>query len=749
MTDYKVAGLGHARIDAPDKASGSAKYAADVPSGRSLVGLVLGSPHPYAKVKSVDAAAARRIPGVRAVLTREEAPRIRFGANIKDQSWFAQDGFVRYGGEPVAAVAAEDMDAAREAIASIRVDYEVLEPVVNGLDSRAGKGLAVHADWRELGLGPNGEKNVIARFEKEIGNVEAGYREADRVFEHTFSTPFVHAGYIEPHACTAEAGADGKVTIWTTTQDAWSIRADVAEALGYPATQVRVIPTEIGGGFGAKLKSTYEHIAALLALKTDQAVHMEMTREEDHNGVNPRHPHFITIRTAVKNDGALVARELDVTMDHGAYGRGAPFQCSSKMLMGSSSYRIPNVRIRACTVYSNGPICGPVRAPSGPQYHFATEVQMDIIAREMGMDPLELRRINSLQPGDETLAGKERKPSMRGVLDAAAVEGKWGQRVEANGELEGEGWRLGRGIACGYWPGPGEASSCAVRLNQDGTAQVIAGTVNLTGMSTSICQLAAEELGVGLDDVRYTNGDTDSVPESSAASGSKATRAVGMAALSAARDLRNKILHVASVRLEAAAEDLVLEDGRVKVAGAPERSLTLAEVAAAAPAIQGFLIGQGESAKPPPCPIHTGQVADVAVNPELGEIRVLRLTCVQDVGFAINPLSVVGQIEGAMLQGLGMALMEEQPRRPDGNLHGDTFHEYLIPTSMDMPELHAVLYDNPAEGTPYGMRGVGEPPIVATAAAIVNAIQDAVGVPVFSLPVGPHHIREALAAGEA
>ena len=287
---------------------------------------------------------------------------------------------------------------------------------------------------------------------------------------------------------------------------------------------------------------------------------------------------------------------------------------------------------------------------------------------------------------------------MRSVLDSTAVEGKWGEKIEANGEVQGDGWKLGRGIACGYWPGPGEASSCTVRLNQDGTVQVVAGTVNLTGMSTSICQLAAEELGVSLDEVRYSNGDTDSVPESSAASGSKATRAVGMATLSAARDLRDKILNVASIKLEAAADDLVLEDGQVKVGSAPDRALTLAQVAKAAPEIQGFLIGQGESAKPPPCPIHTGQIADVAVNPELGEIRVLRLTCVQDVGFAINPLSVVGQIEGAMIQGLGLALMEEQPRRPDGNLHGDTFHEYLIPTSMDMPELNAVLYGQSGRG---------------------------------------------------
>jgi CO/xanthine dehydrogenase Mo-binding subunit len=546
------------------------------------------------------------------------------------------------------------------------VQYEVLEPIINALESRAGKGLAVHENWQELTLGPGADKNLIARFEREIGNVESGFAEVDRIFEHTFFTPFVHAGYIEPHACMAEAGVDGKVTIWTSTQDAWAIRADVSEALGCPVTKVRVVPTEIGGGFGAKIRGTIEHIAALLAQRSGRPIRLEMTREEDHQGVNPRHPHFITIRTGAKLDGTLVARELDVTMDHGAYGRGAPFQCSSKMGMGSSTYRIPNVRIKACTVYTNAPICGPVRAPSGPQYHLATEVHMDIIARELGIDPLELRRKNALQPGDETLAGKERNPSMLAVLNRASEEVNWGSSIQSNGELEGSGWKLGRGIACGYWPGPGEAASCSVRLNVDGTVQVVAGTVNLTGMSTSICQLAAEELGVGLEDVSYSNGDTDSAPESTAASGSKATRSVGMAAMNAAKDLQDKILSVAGGKLEADPADLVLEEGMVKVASSPDRFVTLAQVAKEAPAIQGFLIGQGESAKPPPCPIHTAQVAEVAVNQDLGEVRVLRLICAQDVGFAINPLSVEGQIEGAMVQGLGLALMEEQPRSEEG-----------------------------------------------------------------------------------
>ncbi|MBI2177750.1 MAG: xanthine dehydrogenase family protein [Candidatus Tectomicrobia bacterium] len=747
MADYRVAGKALTRIDTPDKAAGTACFGADVPVARALVGRVLGSPHAFARVLSVDASRARRIPGVRYVLTREECPGIRFGGDIKDQSWLAKDGCVRYVGEPVAAVAAETLEAAQAALEAVRVRYAPLAPVVDPIASREGRTLLLHEDWKQLKLGPGGEGNVLARFEKTIGSPDSGFARADRVFEHTFLTPHAHAGYIEPHACTAEAGADGKVTIWTTTQDAWAIRADVAEALGLPATKVRVIPTEIGGGFGSKLKSTFEHIAALLALRTGQAVRMEMSREEDHRGVNPRHPHVFTIKTGVKRDGTMVARELDVTMEHGAYGRGAPFQCSSKMGMASSVYRIPDVRVKACTVYTNAPVAGPVRAPSGPQYHFATEVHTDIIARELGIDPLEFRRLNALRPGDKSLAGTHQDGSMQKVMERAAAEGRWGQPVPRRADLpEEEGWRYGRGIACGFWHGPGEASSCSVRLNGDGSLQVMSGTVNLTGASTSLCQLAAESLGVRLDNVRYTTGDTDTVPESTAASGSKATRSVGAAVLSAVRDLRKKILDVAGAKLEAAPGDLVLEDGKVKVASAPERSLTLAQVAKAAPEIVGFLIGQGASPKPPACPIYIAQVAEVAVRPELGEVRVLRLVCVQDVGFAINPLSVEGQIEGAMVQGMGLALMEEQFRHPDGRLGGESLHEYLLPTSMDMPELKAILFDNPAEGTPLGMRGVGEPPIVATAAAIVNAIQDAAGVPFFSIPVGPHHLRKALAA---
>ncbi|MBI3127537.1 MAG: xanthine dehydrogenase family protein [Candidatus Tectomicrobia bacterium] len=748
MNDYKVAGKGLARIDTPDKAAGTACFGADVPAVRPLAGRVLGTPHAFARVLSVDASRARKIPGVRYVLTRDECPDIRFGGDIKDQSWLGKDGYVRYVGDPVAAVAAETPEAAQAAIDAIRVRYEPLAPVVDPIASREGRTLLVHEDWKELkGLGPQAEGNVLGRFEKTLGDPGAAFAQADVVLEHTFRTPHVHAGYIEPHACTAEAGADGKVTVWTTTQDAWAIRADVAEALGLPATKVRVIPTEIGGGFGSKLKSIYEHIAALLALRTGRAVRMEMSREEDHRAVNPRHPHVFTIKTGVKRDGTLVAREMDVTMDHGAYGRGAPFQCSSKMVMASALYRVSGVRVKACTVYSNAPVAGPVRAPSGPQYHFATEVHTDIVARELGMDPLEFRRKNALRPGDKTLAGVTRDDAMAKVMERAAAEVRWGQPVPRRPDLpEEEGWRYGRGIACGFWHGPGEASSCSLRLNPDGTVQMMSGTVNLTGASTSLCQLVAEELGLGLDHVRYAVGDTDTVPQSTAASGSKATRSVAGAAMKAVKDLRKKILEVAGAKLEAAPGDLLIEEGKVKVASARDRFLTLAQVAKAAPEVTGYLIGDGASPRPPACPIYTAQAAEVAVHPELGEVRVLRLVGVQDVGFAINPLSVEGQIEGAMVQGMGLALMEEQFRHPNGRLSGETLHEYLLPTSMDMPELKVILYDNPAEGTPFGMRGVGEPPIVATAAAIVNAIQDAVGVPFFSIPVGPHHLRKALAA---
>ncbi|MEE9276108.1 MAG: molybdopterin cofactor-binding domain-containing protein, partial [bacterium] len=669
----------------------------------------------------------------------------RWGGDIKDQSWFARDGFVRFVGDPVAAVAAETLEAAQAAIEAIRVRYEVLSPVTDLLAARAGEGPLVHEDWAGIGLGPGGGRNVIARFERSLGDVDAGFAQSDRVFEHTFTAPFMHPCYIELHACTAEAAADGKVTVWATTQSLYDLRDDLCDALGLPQSKVRVVPTEIGGGFGGKIHTTVEHIAALLAIRSGRVVRLEMTREEDHNSVNPRHPHHFRIRTGVNLDGTLVAREVDVTMDHGAYGRGAPFQCSSKMLMASSSYAIPNVRVIAASVYTNAPVCGPVRAPSGPQYHFATEVHLDIIARELGIDPFEIRRRNALTEGDVSLAGVEPGEALGSVLARAAEEGEWGTPIRANGRLDGEGWRLGRGMACGYWHGPGGAASCSIRLDTDGTFQIMSGSVNLTGATTSMCQLAAEELGVDLDRMRFTSGDTDSTPMSIRAAGSMMTRSLGSAVLNAAKDAREKIFRIAAEKLEASPEDLELEGGRVRVRSAPDRSMTMAQVAAAAPDVTGFFLASGDSPKPPPCPIHTAQVAEVAVNPELGEVRVLRLTCVQDVGFAINPLSVEGQIEGAMVQGMGIALMEEQARTAGGQIHGASLHEYLIPTSLDMPELKAVLLDNPAEGTPYGARGVGEPPIVATAAAIVNAMQDAVGQPFFSLPVGPHHVREALA----
>ena len=744
MAEYEVAGRGLARVDAPDKAAGRAKFAADVPANQALIGLVLRSPHAHARVLSVDVGRARRISGVRAVVSGADCPEVRFGAEIKDQSLLAREGVVRYAGEPVAAVAAESLEAAQAALEAVRVRYEVLEPVVDAIAAREGKGPVLHENWSQIGLGPGGEGNVIARYEKLVGDPEAGFAAADRVFEHTFTTPFSHAAYIEPHACLAEAGANGRVTIWTTTQSPFDARADVAEALGMPESQVRIVPTEIGGGFGGKIRVCIEPIAALLTMRTGQPVRLEMTREEDHIGVNPRHSFHIRIRTGVKADGTFVARDMDLTLDHGAYGRGAQYTASSKLIMAASSYRIPSVRIRSCIVYSNAPVCGPVRAPGGPQFHFATEVHLDLIARGMGLDPFALRRRNAIRAGETSLFGFQQDDGLMRVLDRTGEEVGWKTPVRAGEAFpDGPGWRFGRGMACGFWPGPGGGASCAMRLNEDGSVQVVAGSVNLTGATTSMCQIAAEELSVGLDAVHYESGDTDTAPRSVIAAGSMMTRSLGAAVLNGARDLKEKILAVAAEKLEAAPEDLALKGGRVFVRAAPERGMTLGEVAKAAPGVRGFLLGAGENAAPPPCPIHTAQVAEVAVHPELGEVRVLRLTCVQDVGFAINPLSVAGQIEGGMVQGMGLALMEEQPRSPEGQLAGASFHEYLIPTSLDMPELKAVLLENPARGkaNPYGARGVGEPPIIATAAAIANAILDATGKAFFSLPIGPHHIR--------
>lgn len=744
MNEYKVAGKSIPRYDLPDKAVGAAKFAADITSSQHLVSLVLRSPLPHARIVSMYTEEAKKIPGVRTVLIGNDCPSHHFGLEIKDMCWLARDGYVRYIGDPVAAVAAESIDAAQAALDSIIVNYESLEPVVNLLEARDSTGPLVHEDWENVGLGPNGDGNVIGRYEMSMGDVKIAMENADHIFEHTFQTPYAHSGYIEPHACAAEPGADGKITIWTTTQAPFVIREQVAAALGIPLTKVKVIPTEIGGGFGGKIHSFIEHIIALLALKSGRAVRHEMTREDDHNGVSPRQGLRIHLKTGVTSDGKILARETDVIVDHGAYGPSAPTQASSRIPMFTSCYNIPHSSVKMASVYTNGPICGSVRGPCGPQCFFATEVHLDIIAHELGLDPYEIRRKNAIRKGDVGLFGTQKDDGMLKVLESTANEGKWGEAIKTKGDLGGTGWKLGRGIAVSFWRGSGGASACTARLNADGSIQLLSGSVNLTGVTTSMCQIAAEMMDIGFEQVSFDSGDTDTAPESIHAAGSMLTRSMGAAVIVAVDDLKDKIREVAAEKLEADPEDLKIEGGRVFSISTPDRSMSLSEVAKAAPGVSGYIMGQGETQTPAFCPIYTAQIADVAVNPDSGEVKILRLVCSQDVGFAMNPTSVVGQMEGGMLQGIGLALMEEQPRDEVGNIYGGSLHEYLLPTSLDVPELKTVLVENKADDTPFGMRGVGEPPILAAPAAIMNAIADAIGTRFFEIPVGPHQICEAL-----
>ena len=744
MGEFKVAGKSIPRYDLPDKAAGMAKFAADVTTAQPLVSLVFRSPHPHARIVSISTQEAKKIPGARTVLVGNDCPSHHFGLEIKDICWLARDGYVRYIGDPIAAVAAESMDAAQAALGSIQVTYEILEPIVDLLAAREGKGPHVHKDWDKIGLGPNGEGNVIGRYEKSMGDVDIAMEKADHIFEHTFQTPYAHSGYIEPHACMAEPGADGKITIWTTTQAPFAIREQVAEALGVPLTKVKVIPTEIGGGFGGKIHSFIEHIVALLALKSGRAVRHEMPREDDHNGVSPRQGLRIHLKTGVTSDGTIMAREADIIVDHGAYGPGAPSQASSRIPMFTSCYNIPHTSVKMTSVYTNGPICGSVRGPSGPQCFFATEVHLDIIARELGIDPLEIRRKNAIRKGDTGLFGTQKDDGMLKVLESTAKEGNWGETINANANLEGPGWKLGRGLAVSFWRGNGGASACTARLNADGSVQLLSGSVNLTGATTSMCQIAAEEMDIALEQISFDSGDTDTAPESVRAAGSMVTRSMGAAVVVAVDNLKEKIRVVAAEKLEADPKDLKIEGGYVFSQSTPNRSMSLSEVAKAAPEVSGYIMGQGETQVPGPCPIYTAQIAEVAVNQDLGEVKVLRLVCSQDVGFAMNPTSVIGQMEGGMLQGVGLALMEEQPRDNAGKIYGGSLHEYLLPTSLDIPELKTIMIENKADDTPYGMRGAGEPPILATPAAIMNAIADAVDTRFFAIPVGPHHICEAV-----
>jgi len=740
----QVVGTSVPRIDTLEKVLGSGKFAADLHLPGLLHGKLRLSEHAHARVLAVDTSEAERLPGVQAVLTAWNTPEYRFGSDFEDQTLFARHK-VLHRGAVLAAVAATDLATAEAAAQCIRVTYEPLPAVLDVLEALKPDAPLLHEDLATYaGVNPvHVRGNVCAQSVVAWGDVEAGFRQADHIFEHTFTTSTVHQSYLEPMATVVQYEPGGKLTIWTSTQGTYVVRSRVASLLGLPMHKVRVIVPHVGGGFGGKLQTVLEPYCALLAQRTGRPVKIVMSREEEFFLGKPRSAGALYLKTGVTRDGLLVARQARMYFDTGFACHPRSSEIAPTIVRGP--YNIPHVRFEAYSVYTNKMGCGSFRGPGGIQAHFAGESQIDIICRELGLDPIAFRRRNGVQEGGTSGAGvRLRRVGMRQALDHAADTVHWDKPLPSR-----SGKKIGRGVACGEWRlGGGRGSGAWVKLNEDGTVHLLAGMSEIgSGSNTAMVQIAAEVLGVEADAVALVSGDTETTPFDMLTAASRVTVSVGNAVQHAAADAREQLLQLAADRLEANPADLACRGGRIFVEGSPDRGFTLGELVRYAQTRgSGPILGRGSFSSRVPQSLHpfSTQIVEVEVDEETGEVTLTRIVAAHDVGCAINPQNVEGQIQGGVTQAIGHTMMEEVKYSPEGEPLTAGFLDYKIPSSLDLPAIEPLIIEVPDEEGPFGARGIGEPPILAMAPAIANAIYDAVGVRITSLPITAEKVRQAL-----
>ena len=741
------------RTDAVEKVTGSAVYAEDVRLPRMVYGALVRSPFPHANILSIDTSAAVSHPAVRAVVTGRDIEMGYYGYELQDQRVFALEK-VRYLGEPVAAVAADTPDAAREAAALVKVDYQELPAVFDPEEAMSEDAPLVHEDQNAYHLDWESERkgNLCYRLEFGDGDVEQGFAEADQVVEGTYHTPEAHAGAIEPHSATAMSDPTGRITIWTTTQKPFAVRSYLAKALKRPISTFKVVPTHIGGGFGGKLFPVVEPYVVLLAERSGLPVQMTLSRDEEMAGAMLlRHPSKVRIKTGVMNDGSLVAHQVRMLFNTGAYGPYGPNTAALGSLMAGGPYRIPNLKITGLVTYTNNVPKGSIRCPSGPQMAFAVETHMDKVARAVGMDGLSFRLKNAWEDGDATCTGQPLAAvSLKECLQKAADAVEW-DKPRPPGS--------GKGLACNWWVSGTWGTQTLIETNEDATFRLISGCVDMGtgGLTSSVLQMAAEGLGVPADSIQLVRGDTDTLPWDHGHGGSRMTFTIARSAYEAAHDLKRQLLDEAADRLEAAPDDMVLEDGRVFVRGDPSNSIGLTEICynrhkkhgGPMVGVSSLLDDQPPTTKEHPiggfpAPSFCAHAVELAVDETTGEIDLKRYAAVHDVGKAVNPTGCEGQIEGGVAMGLGLAMMEEL-REIDGKVLNPSFADYLLISAEDMPPTQTILVEQPAVDGIMGIKGVGEPPIAPPTGAIANALADALDVDVSRLPLTPEQVSALIA----
>ncbi len=739
------------RRDAEPKLRGDARYTDDVHLPGLLHARLVTSPYAHARIVRIECDAARRTPGVVAVFTGHDLLPEGPEPAERARHLLARDKVI-YAGQPVAIVVAESAYAAADAAALVEVEYEQLPAVVDPLAAMTPEAPVIRpkeleGEWAEAGMHATvagGEELDVRRLPANVtnavrfqrGDVEQGFASADVVIERTYRTPFVHQAYLEPHASVAVPRPDGGVTVYTTTQGQFYCRNVTATTLGLPHELVTIVPMEVGGGFGGKTV-LLEPLVAAVALRLGRPVKLVLTRTEEFLLATPAPAAILELRAGARRNGTLTALRARVIFDSGAYP-GAPVNIALLLLGGT--YRWEHLDLLGYEVLTNKPGTGAYRAPGVPQATFALEQLIDELARAIGQDPLELRLRNAARTGDLQPNGVPWPPiGLVEVLERARQHPLWRSRQRR----PNEGW----GIAVGGWPGGIEPCAANIRLNHDGTFTVTLGAVDITGTHTVLAMIAAEVLGQPVERIRVKLLPSDSAPYAGMSGGSKITYTVGLAVQAAAEDAKRQLFEIAANELEAAPEDLELADGAIRVRGMPDRQITLREIAQMSMVFGGKyapVYGTGRSVVRQQSPGFDAQIAHVAVDPETGEVRVLDLVAIQDVGRALNPALVEEQVHGGVGQGIGWALHEAMRWSENGQPLNPSFLDYDLPKASQLPPIAVELVEVPSPIGPFGAKGVGEPPVVPTAAAIANAIADAIGVHLSELPITPERVLAAL-----
>jgi xanthine dehydrogenase molybdenum-binding subunit len=745
---FRIIGRKTPKVDAVDKVTGRAQFGADVPLPRLLVGKVLRSPYAHARIRRLDTSKAAALPGVRAVITGDDLPTVTPGTQMVSgtatihESYLSQEvlarGKVLFHGHAVAAVAATSSDIAEAALGLIQVKYEPLPYVLDPVEAMRPDSVRLHDDlYMQTATGKaTTPSNIAEHLEMGRGDVEQGFAEADVVVERTFRTRTVHQGYIEPDAETAWVREDGGVTVWANTQTTFTQRHELAVLLDLPVSRIRVVPTEVGGAFGGKESVRVSMLCVALSRQAGLPVRITLSREEVLRATGPATATVSTVKVGARHDGTITAIQAHLVYDAGAFP-GAPLRSAIRRVF--SHYRTPNLKIDAYDVVTNKPHVAAYRAPGATPTNFALESVIDEVGEALRLDPLAFRLHNVSRPGDPMPDGVTLPSvSLVDILQRVQRHPCW--TTPLTGPYQG------RGIALGLWTMPGGTTSCHLTLSLDGSVTLVLGTVDLSATRTSLAMVAAEALGLELEDVRVVVGDTDMVAYSGASAGDKVTYVTSKAIIKASDDLLRQLkIRVAAV-LEASPQDIVYERKRFWVQGSAERGMSLADMARRTIQSGGAIMGYGSAnetfSSVALAPNAAAHVADVEVDHDTGQVKILRYATFQDVGLCVNPDQVEGQMQGGATQGIGWGLAETYLVDEQGAVRNANLLDYRLPSALDVPYITTNVVEVPSSDHPYGLRAVGQVPIVPPAAALANAIYRATGVRLYELPMTAERIHQ-------